>query len=150
MYLVQLLLPLYDNSGNAFSEMVSTGIRRELTERFGGVTAFTSAPAQGLWISEVGTTHDEIVVVEVMTSDLDCEWWASYRARLEMLLKQKHIVFRAVHRAPLTFAVDTEWSGAKISWKPVVNVGSRDRAVSGRDCQLMQISHNVAYRINAL
>jgi hypothetical protein len=30
-----------------------------------------------------------------MTSDLDCEWWASYRARLEMLLKQKHIVFRA-------------------------------------------------------
>jgi hypothetical protein len=95
MHLVQLLLPLYDNSGNAFSEMVSTGIRRELTERFGGVTAFTSAPAQGLWISEGGMTHDEIVVVEVMTSDPDCEWWASYRARLEMLLKQKHIVCRA-------------------------------------------------------
>ena len=95
MHLVQLLLPLYDNSGNAFSETVYTGIRRELTERFGGVTAFMSAPAQGLWISEGGTTHDEIVVVEVMTSDLDCGWWASYRARLEMLLKQKHIVFRA-------------------------------------------------------
>jgi hypothetical protein len=54
MHLVQLLLPLYYNSGNAFSEM---GIRGELTERFGGVTAFTSAPAQGLWISEGGTTH---------------------------------------------------------------------------------------------
>jgi hypothetical protein len=33
MHLVQLLLPLYDNSGNAFSETVYTGIRRELTER---------------------------------------------------------------------------------------------------------------------
>jgi hypothetical protein len=78
-----------------FSPAFGTSHDRELTERFGGVTAFTSAPAQGLWISEGGTTHDEIVVVEVMTSDLDREWWASYRARLEMLLKQKHIVFRA-------------------------------------------------------
>ena len=50
----------------------------------------------------------------------------------------------------MTFAVDTGWSGAKICWKPVVNVGSRDRGVSGRDCQLMQISHYVSYRINAL
>ena len=48
MHLVQLLLPLYDNSGNAFSETVFSGIRGELTEGFGGVTAFTSAPAKGL------------------------------------------------------------------------------------------------------
>jgi hypothetical protein len=47
MHLVQLLLPLYDNSGNAFSETVYTGIRRELTERFGGVTAFMSARISG-------------------------------------------------------------------------------------------------------
>jgi hypothetical protein len=73
MYLVQLLLPLFDNSGNAFSERIYTSIRRELTERFGGVTAFTRAPAQGLWIREGETTHDEIVVVEVMASDLDRE-----------------------------------------------------------------------------
>jgi hypothetical protein len=46
MHLVQLLLPLCDNSGNAFAETVYTSIRRELTERFGGVTAFTRAPAQ--------------------------------------------------------------------------------------------------------
>jgi hypothetical protein len=151
MHLVQLLLPLYDNSGNVFSETVFSGIRGELTEGFGGVTAFTSAPAQGLWISEGGTTHDEIVVVEVMTSDLDCEWWASYRARLEMLLKQKHIVFRAQSIVLLQPSRSTRgWSGAKICWKPVVNVGSRDRGVSGRDCQLMQISHYVSYRINAL
>jgi hypothetical protein len=37
MHLVQLLLPLYDNSGNAFSETVFSGIRGELTERFGGL-----------------------------------------------------------------------------------------------------------------
>jgi hypothetical protein len=34
-------------------------------------------------------------VVEVMASNLDREWWASYRATLEMLLKQEHIMVRA-------------------------------------------------------
>jgi hypothetical protein len=95
MHLVQLLLPLYDNAGNAFPEGLYEHMRRELTDRFGGLTAFTRAPAQGLWKNEGGTMRDEIVVVEVMTSDLDREWWGGYRISLETLFQQEHIIIRA-------------------------------------------------------
>jgi hypothetical protein len=39
--------------------------------------------------------HDDIVVFEVMTPDVDLEWWARYRAALEELFRQDHIVIRA-------------------------------------------------------
>ena len=40
-----------------------------------------------------------------MTADLDREWWVSYRATLEMLLKQEHIVVRA---QPIVLLYDRE------------------------------------------
>jgi|ERR1700682_1278183 hypothetical protein len=95
MHLVQLLLPLHDNVGNPFPEGSYSSVRRELTERFGGLTAFTRAPAQGLWRNEGETTHDEIVVFEVMTADIDREWWTQYRGALEALFRQEQIVIRA-------------------------------------------------------
>jgi len=95
MHLVPLLLPLYDNAGETFGEELFSKIRSELTERFGGLTAFTSAPAQGLWRSEGKTTHDEIVVFEVMTSEIDPEWWRDYRQALERSFRQNTIIIRA-------------------------------------------------------
>ena len=49
MYLVQLLLPLYDNDGQAFDASEYVRLRAELADRFGGVTAYTRAPARGVW-----------------------------------------------------------------------------------------------------
>ena len=95
MHLIQILLPLYDNDGEAFGEELYSKIRSELTERFGGLTAFTSAPAQGLWKSEGKTKHDEIVVFEVMTADIDAQWWKHYREALETAFRQDTIVIRA-------------------------------------------------------
>ena len=95
MHLVQILLPLFDNDGEAYGEELFSRIRSELAERFGGLTAFTSAPAQGLWKSEGKTTHDEIVVFEVMTADIDAEWWRHYRKALEKAFRQDTIVIRA-------------------------------------------------------
>ena len=95
MHLVQILLPLFDNHGEAFGEELYSKIRSELTERFGGLTAFTSAPAQGLWKSEGKTKHDEIVVFEVMTADIDAQWWKHYREALETAFRQDTIVIRA-------------------------------------------------------
>ena len=95
MHLVQILLPLFDNDGEAFGEELYSKIRSELTERFGGLTAFTSAPAQGLWKSEGKTTHDEIVVFEVMTTNIDVGWWSGYRQALEKAFRQNTIVIRA-------------------------------------------------------
>jgi hypothetical protein len=75
IHLVQLLLPLYDNAGRAFPASQYTVVRDELTARFGGLTAYTRAPAQGLWQNEGGAPkRDDIVVYEVMTDTLDRKW----------------------------------------------------------------------------
>jgi hypothetical protein len=44
MHLVEILLPLHDNSGRPFGAEKYAAIRQHLTERFG---AFTRSPAQG-------------------------------------------------------------------------------------------------------
>src|ERR1700730_12151348 len=95
MRLVQLLLPLYDNAGTPFTETHYSSVRRELTNIFGGLTAFTRAPAQGLSKNEDHTTRDDIVVFEVMCPDLDLKWWKRYRAACEELFQQEIIVIRA-------------------------------------------------------
>ena len=49
MHLVQILLPLWDNEGRRLPRALYAELARELTERFGGLTAHTRAPAEGLW-----------------------------------------------------------------------------------------------------
>jgi hypothetical protein len=102
MYLVQVLLPVVDNEGRAFSPRDFTSVRRELTDHFGGATAYTRAPAQGTWEDEVGRVrHDDVVVIEVMVPALDREWWASYRAELARRFRQEELVVRASLIEPL-------------------------------------------------
>ena len=95
MHLVELLLPLHDNSGQPFGDEKYAEVRRHLTERFGGLTAFTRSPAQGTTTEGGRPVHDEIVVFEVMTQPLDVSWWASYRLHLERVFRQDEIVIRA-------------------------------------------------------
>lgn len=96
IHLVQLLLPLYDNDGRAFPAAHYSAIRDELTERFGGLTAYTRAPAQGLWQDTSGPTRrDDIVVYEVMTDSLDRAWWRDYRRTLEHRFQQHELVIRS-------------------------------------------------------
>jgi hypothetical protein len=71
-------------------------VRAELTERFGGLTAYTRAPAQGLWAEDGGPpARDDIVVHEVMAETLDRAWWAGYRRTLEQRFAQDELVVRA-------------------------------------------------------
>ena len=96
MFLIQLLLPLYDNDGRQFNAASRSRIRRELTQKFGGVTAYTRAPAEGTWEDADGQTHrDDIVIVEVMTEVLDREWWQSYAADLASRFDQEEVIVRA-------------------------------------------------------
>ena len=90
MHLVQLLLPLVGERA-VFDEVM-----HELTERYGGVTAYNRAPAAGRWKSPSASTEsDDIVVIEVMVEELDKPWWARYRRALEKRLRQKELVVRA-------------------------------------------------------
>jgi hypothetical protein len=95
MHLVEILLPLQDNSGQSFDFEKYADVRQELTERFGGLTAFTRSPAQGITTESGKPVHDEIVVFEVMAESLDASFWGSYRVRLEREFRQDHIVIRA-------------------------------------------------------
>ena len=95
MVLIQILLPVHDNDRKLFDAGTLAAIHAELAERFGGLTAYSRAPAQGTWA--VAGTHalDDIVIVEVMTDTLDRGWWTAFRARLEQTLRQQRIVIRA-------------------------------------------------------
>jgi len=96
MYLVQLLLPLYDNDQRALPKALFRSVSEELIEQFGGLTTYSRAPASGYWLEDGDNpVHDESVVYEVMTEALDRKWWAEYRAELECRFRQKTLVVRA-------------------------------------------------------
>ena len=97
IHLVQLLLPLYDNDGHAFPPAHYAAVRRTLTDQFSGLTAYTRAPAQGLWTESDGPPkRDDIVVYEVMADALDRGWWAEFRRALEQRFAQEELVIRAL------------------------------------------------------
>jgi hypothetical protein len=96
MHSIQILLPLYNNEGEAIDKNVFIKIRKGLTEKFGGITVYTRAPAIGFWKeNESNTVKDEIIIYEIMAGDLDTAWWQSYRSSLEELFEQDKIIIRA-------------------------------------------------------
>lgn len=96
MILVQILLPLYDNRGAPFAGAHFERVRNELTERFGGLTAYTRAPAEGRWKNDGdGVERDDIVIFEVMVKRIAPGWWRQYRESLQRRFAQDVIVVRA-------------------------------------------------------
>lgn len=94
MKLVQILLPVADDSGRPFDRSIFDALERSLTDRFGGVTAYARSPARGRWRDGDETQQDDVIVVEVMTDSLDRDWWRKFRADLERRLSQKTILVR--------------------------------------------------------
>ena len=101
MYLIQLLLPLHDNEKKSFPVGHFNAVRTELTRRFGGVTAFLRAPAQGLWEEGEKIDRADIVMFEVMAESLENDWWREYRIHLQQMFKQKEILIWATSVAKL-------------------------------------------------
>lgn len=93
MHLVQLLLPVTDD-GERFAD-VHRKLRDALASRFGGVTAYSRSPAQGVWKPEGrGAVHDDEILLEVVVEHLQAEWWRELRHRLERALDQESIIIR--------------------------------------------------------
>ena len=99
MYLVQLLLPLYDNSGRRLPQSKFERVKTLLTRSFGGITVYKRAPAEGVSEEAKGVVRDAIVIFEVMTARLDKRWWKKYRKDLEHEFRQDCIIARA---SPIT------------------------------------------------
>jgi hypothetical protein len=94
MHFIQLLLPIRDNAGQPYEEQVFRSINATLVKQFGGVTAFSRAPAKGTWLNADHEQRDDVIVVEVMAEGLDRGWWHAFREGLEADMGQAEIVVR--------------------------------------------------------
>lgn len=96
MHLIHLLLPLYDNDCEPLPKALFAEVRNELMQQFGGLTAHTRAPANGLWQDDDNhAVRDDLVIYEVMAPELDRTWWRTYRASLETRFRQDKVLIRA-------------------------------------------------------
>ena len=96
MHVIEIFLPLKRNDGSDQPRSLFAKVRAELVERFGGLTAFSRAPAEGLWEDEEGEVdRDQIVILEVVADELDRNWWTDFRRRLEQDFAQDEILIRA-------------------------------------------------------
>ena len=101
MVLIQLLLP---TSGAASDDGLAplAETRRELAERFNGLTAYLRSPAKGLWTAPDGhTEQDDVVMVEIVTDRFDPVWWRTYVSVLAERFGQESIHVRAIPVAML-------------------------------------------------
>jgi len=98
MQLIQILIPIFDNEDRLFDESKFKGVRQQLMERFGGLTAFVQSPALGLWKDAHSgiTARDDMILVEVMVEAFDRAWWSAYRKELEQTFRQDEILVRAI------------------------------------------------------
>jgi hypothetical protein len=97
MQLIQIFLPVFDNQGQAFPKAAFDAVRVQLTDKFGGVTAFVHSPAEGLWESDEGAiSRDRVVLFEVMAEAVDRNWWFDYRRFLEASFRQAEIMIRTL------------------------------------------------------
>lgn len=96
-YLVQLFIPGFDVGGTRFEGSYFRLVHEELLENFSGLTAYTKAPATGVWAPAEGEVElDEMVVFEVMVEEVDRQWWKEYREKLEMRFAQEQILVRVL------------------------------------------------------
>src|ERR1044072_9814182 len=89
MRLVQILLPIYSNTGAPFQQKPFTDLRDELVERFGGITACTRAPVHGLWQECEQVIRDDLIIYEIMVEPWDERWWRELRRSLESRFQQQ-------------------------------------------------------------
>jgi hypothetical protein len=97
--LIQLLLPTSFSKGTRSQDAATalSDTRRELAQRFEGLTAYVRSPARGTWNAPDGQVEeDDVVMVEVVTDAFDRVWWRAYAARLAERFHQDIIHVRAV------------------------------------------------------
>lgn len=97
-HLVQILLPTRMQDRSPVASEQFARVRVELTERFGGVTAYSRSPATGLWKrdDDEAIERDQVIMVEVVVDVFDREWWAAYREKLEARFGQEEVHARVI------------------------------------------------------
>jgi hypothetical protein len=95
MTLIEIFLPLFDPQGARFPRAMLDEVKSELTDRFGGVTAFARSPAEGQWLQGGSVANDTLIVCEVMVESVDSGWWRNYLDGLARRFGQQEMLARA-------------------------------------------------------
>jgi hypothetical protein len=97
-HLIQILLPTQSRDGANVAPEQFARVRVELTERFGGVTAYSRSPATGLWKRDEDDAieRDQVIMVEVVVEVFDRDWWTGYREQLEQRFGQEEVHARVL------------------------------------------------------
>jgi hypothetical protein len=97
MFLIQILLPTRDSTGEPVAVAKLRETRAEIVSQFGGLTAYVRAPAAGAWTSPAGTIEeDDVVMVEILADTFDRQWWRDYAEVLKHRFAQESIHVRAI------------------------------------------------------
>lgn len=97
MNVIEIFLPLQQNDGSPQPPACFREVRNVLIKEFSGLTAYTRAPAEGLWEREAGAVdRDSLIILEVVADSIERAWWKAFRERLERLFQQQSILIRAV------------------------------------------------------
>ena len=97
MVLIQLLLPIVEAAATTGEMAPLAQTRRELADRFKGLTAYVRSPAKGLWTAPDGhRERDDVVMVEVVAETFDRPWWRAYAKALAERFQQDTIHVRAL------------------------------------------------------
>lgn len=94
MNVIEVFLPLDTGRGEPIPPETIEGLVAGLGDRFGGATAYSREPAEGLWKRAMTLERDRIIVVEVMVDQVDDQWWSAYRQRLEREFDQQQVLIR--------------------------------------------------------
>ena len=96
-HLIQILLPIQARDGTPQPGELFARVRTELTEKFGGVTAYSRSPATGQWKrDDEAIERDQVIMVEVVVDAFDRGWWIAYREQLEQRFDQEEVLCRAL------------------------------------------------------
>lgn len=71
MNIIEVFLTLDTGHGVPIPLEAIEGLVAGLADRFGGATAYTREPAEGIWKRATTMEHDRIIVVEVMVEDVE-------------------------------------------------------------------------------
>jgi hypothetical protein len=96
MFVIEIFLPLERNDGSPQPRDLFERVSKSLMDDFGGVTAYSRAPAEGRWKNDDGAAErDSIVIFEVVAETLDRRQWAEWRKKLEAMFDQEEVLIRS-------------------------------------------------------
>jgi hypothetical protein len=96
MHLIQVFIPLAGGDGKRFPRSHFEALEETLVAEFTGFTSYPRAPASGLWKGpNAEVQQDDLIIYEIMTDNVEDDWWKTFRQSLEELFQQDKILIRS-------------------------------------------------------